>query len=146
MSSALKKIQARVKQLRKKHPNAKFRSLQKQAGSEYRSGKLGGVKKKKRTVAKKKSAPRKRITRRRVGSTNKSSRDAVDRKKVDITIGSSTTAVSKLKKKLAEEIGWKEAAKLTAQTAKSKRNIEKQIREKKSLYNKLAGTKKRRRR
>lgn len=146
MSSALKKIQARVKQLRKKYPNAKFRSLQKQAGSEYRNGKLGGVKKKKRAVAKKKSAPRKRITRRRVGSTNKSSRDAVDRKKVDITIGSVASGLSKIKKKLVEEIGWNEAAKITAKTAKSKRAIEQRIREKKSLYNKLNGTKKRRRR
>lgn len=40
MHTALKKIQARVKVLRKKHPGKKFKTLQKQAGKEYREGKL----------------------------------------------------------------------------------------------------------
>jgi hypothetical protein len=59
MNAALKKIQARVKKLRKKHPGAKFRTLQKQAGAEYRAGKLktkrkrsvGAVKKRKKVRA-----------------------------------------------------------------------------------------------
>ena len=45
-SSILKKINARVKQLKKKHPGAKRSTLQKQAGREFKAGKL---KKKKST-------------------------------------------------------------------------------------------------
>jgi hypothetical protein len=52
MNAALKKIQARVKKLRKKHPGAKFRTLQKQAGAEYRAGKL--------KTRRKKSAPKRK--------------------------------------------------------------------------------------
>lgn len=143
---ALKRINVRIKQLRKLKPNVKYAAIRKQASSEFKRGDLGhkGVK------STSKRSPIARVNRKfpkkRVGGTNKSSRGAVDRKKVDITIGSVASGVSKLKKKLIEEIGWKEAAKLTAQTAKSKRNIESQIREKKSLLNKLGGTKKRRRR
>jgi len=61
MSNALKKINARVKVLQKKHPKSKRTTLQKQAGREWRAGKLkgavGAVRKKhhvkKKTVAKK---------------------------------------------------------------------------------------------
>jgi hypothetical protein len=60
MNAALKKIQARVKKLRKKHPGAKFRTLQKQAGAEYRAGKLKT--KRKHTIHKKKSVHRKRVS------------------------------------------------------------------------------------
>lgn len=48
--SALKKINARVKYLAKRHPGKKRVTLQKQAGAEYRAGKLGGVKKTVRRV------------------------------------------------------------------------------------------------
>lgn len=47
MANQLKKITARAKQLRKKHPNAKWTSLIKQAGKEYRTGKIGAVRKRK---------------------------------------------------------------------------------------------------
>lgn len=69
--TALKKINARAKQLKKKHPNAKYKTLQKQAGAEYRSGKL---------KAKRKAAPKKKraVKRRKVSSAV----GAVRRKKV----------------------------------------------------------------
>lgn len=38
--AALKKINARAKALRKRHPKASYKSLQKQAGKEYKAGKL----------------------------------------------------------------------------------------------------------
>jgi hypothetical protein len=53
--NALKKISARVKQLRKKNPGRKYSSLQKQAGKEFKAGKL----KAKRKPAAKKAAKRK---------------------------------------------------------------------------------------
>lgn len=46
MANTLKKITARAKQLRKKHPNTAWKNLVKQAGREYRTGKLGPTKKK----------------------------------------------------------------------------------------------------
>lgn len=67
MNTALKKINARVKVLQKKHPNSKRKTLQKQAGAEWRAGKLkhgvGSVRKKhavkKKTVAKKRRRAKK---------------------------------------------------------------------------------------
>lgn len=64
MANALKKINARVKVLAKKHPNAKRTTLQKQAGREYKAGKL----KAKRKPAAKKVARKKVVKRRRVAS------------------------------------------------------------------------------
>lgn len=61
MNNALKKISARAKALKKKHPGKKYKTLQKQAGAEYRAGKL----KAKRKPAAKKKATRKKTTRRK---------------------------------------------------------------------------------
>jgi len=55
MSAALKKINARVKQLQKKHPGAKRVTLQKQAGKEYRAGKLKVHRKKAKPAPKRKA-------------------------------------------------------------------------------------------
>lgn len=72
LGSALKKITTRAKQIRKKAPGKSWKSAIKQAGSEYRGGKLkkrrkvskvGAVKKTKR-----RSAPRKRSAKRRSAS------------------------------------------------------------------------------
>lgn len=52
MNVALKKINARAKQLKKLHPGKKYKTLQKQAGAEYKSGKL----KTKRKVGKRPAA------------------------------------------------------------------------------------------
>lgn len=64
--SALQKIVQRVKALRKKHPNAKYRTLQKQAGREFKAGKLKAkrkpaAKKRRKTVVRRKSAVRKTV-------------------------------------------------------------------------------------
>lgn len=71
LGSALKKITTRAKQLKKKNPGKKWKTLVKQAGAEYRSGKL----KKKRKVArvgkvksKKTKAPRRRSVKRPAAS------------------------------------------------------------------------------
>lgn len=69
-ATALKKINARVKVLAKKHPGKKRTTLQKQAGKEYREGKLkkrapakrkATHKRKKAVVKRVKAAPRKRV-------------------------------------------------------------------------------------
>lgn len=70
LGTALKKINARVTQLQKKHPNTKRKTLQKQAGKEYTAGKL----KKKRVAkvgavkVKRRKAPRRRSVKRRRSS------------------------------------------------------------------------------
>lgn len=60
--TALKKITARVKVLRKKHPKAKYKSLQQQAGKEFKAGKL---KTKKVSGVKRKAAPKRKAVRRK---------------------------------------------------------------------------------
>ncbi len=62
--TALKKITARVKTLRKKHPKAKYKRLQQQAGKEYKAGKLKNkTARKKVSGVKRKSA--KKVVRRK---------------------------------------------------------------------------------
>jgi len=56
-ATILKKISARAKQLKKRHPGAKHSSLMKKAGAEYRAGKL---KKKRKPAARKKVHRKKR--------------------------------------------------------------------------------------
>ena len=133
MSTALAKINARVKQLQKKHPKTQRKTLQKQAGREYRAGKLGGVKK---HVAKKKAV-------RRVGAVRKKSprvsshNDGIDSKTTTIHIGSVHHHIGGAKKALIHDIGMKEARMLTLKKAADKRKLRKQIAEKKALYRKL---------
>lgn len=67
-ATALKKIRARAKQLKKKSPGAKFQNLMKKAGAEYRAGKL---KTKKRKAPKKKAAKRRSSKRRRISAVSK---------------------------------------------------------------------------
>lgn len=59
-ASALKKINARVKKLAKKYPGKKRTTLQKQAGAEYRAGKLKAKRPRKKVKAKKVSHRKKR--------------------------------------------------------------------------------------
>lgn len=95
-ATALKKIQARVKKLRKKHPGAKFRTLQKQAGAEYRAGRL----KTKRKPAKKKIARRREVA--AVGKVRKRkapARKISKRRKPKIKIVTRTVQVGAVKYK-----------------------------------------------
>lgn len=74
MANALKAINTRVNALQKKHPKTKRTTLQKQAGREWKAGKLSGAKKKRKPAAKKttrrKTAKRKtvRVSVRTVGA------------------------------------------------------------------------------
>jgi hypothetical protein len=87
MANALKAINKRVKQLQKKHPKSKRTTLQKQAGREWKAGKLkarkkvvGAVKRKpakrKRAAAPRKraAAPRKKTVRRKLATVPKKKR------------------------------------------------------------------------
>lgn len=65
--TALTKIRVRTKQLQKKHPGKKYRTLQKQAASEYKAGKIPKARKK----PVKRKAVKRKATRRKVGSKYK---------------------------------------------------------------------------
>lgn len=61
MNTALKKINARVKVLQKRHPGKKRTTLQKQAGKEYKAGKLKPHRKKAAAPKKKRRARPKKL-------------------------------------------------------------------------------------
>jgi hypothetical protein len=131
--SALAKINARVKQLAKKHPGTKRVTLQRQAGREYREGKLGRV-----------SGAKKRVSGKVLG---KSKRRKSTRRKTTVTsvrvksvgkVGSVASHMSMAKKLLKEQIGWAEASRFTAVKAKSKRELAKRIAKLKTEYRKLS--------
>jgi hypothetical protein len=72
-ANALKKINARAKALKKKHPGKKYKTLQKQAGAEYKAGKLKSKRPAKRKPAKRaarRGPAKRRKARRRVGKPN----------------------------------------------------------------------------
>lgn len=126
-STALKKINARVKFLAKKHPGKKRVTLQRQAGKEYREGKLGGHKKK--VVHKKKAVHKKR----RVGSTARKTTnvgaDKVDRKRVSVNIGGITKAQAKsvIRDTTREQLAWALLQRDTAKTKTARRKISKKV-------------------
>jgi len=139
MSNALSVINKRVEQLAKKHPGSKRTTLQKQAGREYRAGKLGRIRK----PAKKKSHTRKKAARpkRRVGAVNTKSRthtDANKFKSVNIGIGSVAGHLSAARRLQVHKLGILEAKKFTAKTAKAKRHLTKQIVKAKATIRKIS--------
>jgi len=69
MANALDRIRRRAKEILKKHPGKKYQTALKEAGREFRAGKISGVKKK-RTTAKKSSGSGGR----RVGSLSSSAK------------------------------------------------------------------------
>lgn len=133
--SALKKINARVKHLCKIHPGAKRVTLQKQAGREYREGKLGRVATKK---VHKKTA-HKKVHSKKVGATREVGKDRVDNKRVHITVGSITKAqhMAALKKAYQQDIAFQMVRKITTATKTGKRKIQRKINELNKEYRKL---------
>lgn len=135
-STALKKINARVKHLARLHPGAKRVNLQKQAGREYREGKLG-------RVARKKTTHRKvHHKKKRVGSVSNGT-DRLDKKRVNITVGSITAStihqdIARAKNKILDKLMYWEGKKFTAVKVSDKRKIEKRISKLKSDYKKLS--------
>ncbi len=88
--NALKKISQRTKQLQKRNPKKKYRTLQRQAAKEYKAGKLKTPKRKpakkkpvKRKAAKK-IAPRKKVVRRKRAIVKTTKRRVVRAKRVKV--------------------------------------------------------------
>jgi len=96
--TALKKINARTKQLKKKHPGKKYSTLRKQAASEYNAGRLP---KKRKAAAPKKHRRRKKHTAHRkaagVGKV-KTTRRRATRKRHAPKVITRTRTVTKIKR------------------------------------------------
>lgn len=93
-TTALKKITAEAKRIRKRHPGMKWVSAVKQAGAKYRKGGISGVGKKRRP-AKKKAARKKRPAAARK-----------TRVKVTASVGSVAYHRSQMKHQLDEQLAW----------------------------------------
>jgi hypothetical protein len=124
--TALRKINAEVKRLKKKHPGTRHVTLQKQAGKAYRAGKLGGVKKK--SVHHKK-VHHKKSHHKKVGASREVGKDRLDNKRVNITVGSITTAQAKnlVRANTKEQMAWALLQRDTATTKTAKKKINKKI-------------------
>jgi hypothetical protein len=130
MPNALKKITTRAKQIYKS--GGTWMAAIRKSGAEYRTGKISGVRKKKKTT-RKKSRSGSKIRRKKIGAI-RTNRDRVDRKQTSITIGSvahhKSQARMGLKHQLEKKAGQRELAtrkplkrKLSKDIAKIKRDI-----------------------
>lgn len=103
-STALRKITTRAKAIRKKHPGKSWKAAIKQAGADYRTGKISGVKK--RQPAKARSR-----TRRRVGAPGVTKFKSPKRV-VDVThyaggvVGSISDHKRAAKRQTEEKLAW----------------------------------------
>lgn len=110
MSDTLKKITAEAKRIRRAHPNMAWKNAVKQAGAAYRGGSLGKVK------GKKKSAPKKKAAKKRVGSVRKKA--ASPRKRAVGAVISKSAIRSHYKVALGNQLLQRELS--TTKTAKRK--------------------------
>jgi hypothetical protein len=134
--SALKKITARAKQIRKAHPSMKWMSAIKKASVEFNLNKTGVRNKTKHPRrAKKKTTMRSR--RRKVSAIDTVSRTHTDYNKpeVNISIGGLKTV---LRKKLNQALDKKVIRKFHATGKRQKKKIQKEINAVKSELRKLS--------
>jgi hypothetical protein len=135
--ATLKKINTRAKQIRKAHPGKSWKAAQKQAGREVSSGRVSGVKKKRRkkigAVAHhkpriKKAAPKyyaKEVHEvRRVGAIRYTGGSV----KISGTANVEETK-RQLRRELGEQAGWLDVAISSAKTKREKMALRKKKRE-----------------
>jgi hypothetical protein len=120
MANALKKINARVKHLQRLHPNTSRKTLQKQAGREYRAGKLGA------TSTVKRKRPAKKKTERRKAIKKIKSAHAVEGRAIK-SLGSVAETTRHLKNQLENQMAWGLLAVSQAKTKTAKRKIKKRL-------------------
>lgn len=114
----LKKLNARARQIRAKHPGMSYQSAQKKAGREFREGGISGVRKRKKTHVKKRA---------RVGS--RVQKFSKPRKMVNVThyaggtVGSVAFHKSAAKHQLEEKLAYLLLQLTHPMKAKTKRNL-----------------------
>jgi hypothetical protein len=132
--TALKIINKRVKHLARLHPGAKRITLQKQAGREYKAGKLGRVRHK--TVVHKK----KKVHHKSVGATrHEVGKDRTDSKRVNITVGNITRSqhMNAIRKGYQETIAAWLVKEMNADTVRKKTKIRRYVNKLKAQLRKL---------
>lgn len=120
-ATALKKITTRAKQIRKKHPGKSWKAAIKQAGAEYRGGKISGVRKKR--VARK--------------SPKKTARKRTARKVSGMPVMPSGSSIVAARRETKEKLGWAMATQATAKTKREKKAMGVKIAELKKKYKAL---------
>lgn len=123
-TTALTKITARAKKIRKEHPKMAWSAAIKKAGAEYRNGTIKGA-------PKKKAAPKKKSARKKVGGV-------VAGGGVAAPLGTLVGNINNAKKILSGRIGRMEAQKTTAKTKRDKTKIGKEIAAEKIKLRKLS--------
>jgi hypothetical protein len=132
MPNLLKKIATRTKAIQKRDRST-YKAANKKAWAEYKSGKMSGVKKKRKAPARRKRKSGSKIRRKKIGSV-RNNVDRVDRKHTNITIAGVGYHKSQLriglKGKLEKKAGQRELAtrktvkrKLSKDIAKIKKDI-----------------------
>jgi hypothetical protein len=111
MANALKKITDRAKQIRKKQPGKKWATAVKEAGRDYRAGKISGTKSPRKISGAKKKSPAKK---RSIGSATPPTGGSLE---------------AQLKKKLTEQLGWMLVQVRTAKGVTQKRALNKKAAE-----------------
>ena len=147
MANTLKKITARAKQLRKKHPHTPWKNLVKKAGRDYRAGKLGSVKKSKsrQTGSSNEKRDRERSARppgARIPAGGKKVTYYERRKNRSDKPGSLTGATtaqlkSEIKNRLEDQLGKQLVRREMAPTKTRRRKINKQVIETRRKLKKL---------
>jgi len=126
--SALTRIIAEAKRIRKRHPGLAWKTAVKQAGAKYRSGKISGSGSRKKV---KKVAKRKKVIR-RVKKLHAAEGRAIK------SLGSVASHLSAAKKKIESEIGWLEISKFKTSKVSGRKKIQKRINKKKAQYRRIA--------
>lgn len=137
-NGALKKITDRAKKIRRASPNMKWSSAIKQAGRDYRAGKLGAIKI--LETGEKKSAKPKKIyaaNRKANGTYRKFTRIAgVKKRSPKVTVRKESISIgeakSVIKNSLNDKYKWYQLNLLHCKTKTAKRKIQRKINELKS--------------
>ena len=118
-TNALKKITTRAKAIRKSHPGVSWKSAVKKAGAEYRTGKISGVKKKKKPA-------RKKASRKVAGRSSRKAVGKVGYRRTDgAVIGSIAGHKKALRHAIEEKLAWKLLAISSAKKVRTKKKLQK---------------------
>jgi hypothetical protein len=136
--SSIEKYTARVKQIKKAHPNMTHKGAKRQASAEFRSAKVSGVKKKskaKRPLYKSSFSigrVKKKAKKKKVGKSGPVARLRKAHEKEGLLlaqIGSVAQQRTRLKKQYEEQLAWKLLALSQAPTKTKKKKIAKKVTE-----------------
>jgi hypothetical protein len=130
-NTALKKITIRAKAIRRAAPGKSWKSAIKQAGSEYRTGKISGVKKRRSPAKRKKVGAKYKVYHevKRVGSVKSKGRG--------FTVGSINQHKAAARHQVKERLAWMLLARDSAKTKTERKKLGKKVMELRKEYRNL---------